>query len=195
MERWSCLSNLALRPRVESHYMGRKPLLRGFWPKCPWAVARKLRSSVPVGGSLKGIILSAVSKQWGHWSGWARLGICVGAWNWMLQSGRHLLRAWILQGCVCSHCQHSQCSRGAGVALAGTRGWAQSSSCCRSLVSPDSYGHALHAGKFWQIFPLCFEFSQGRGESFLKCYGFGAGKNKFRLEWWQGGGGGVLQPW
>lgn len=47
--------------------------------------------------------------------------------------------------------------------------------------------HSLHAGKFWQTFPLHFEFSQGRGESFLKCYGFGVGKSKLRLEWWQGG--------
>lgn len=193
MERWRCLSNLALQPRVESHYMGRKPLLRGFWPKCPWAAARKLGSSVPVGGSLKGIILPVESKRREHWSGWAGLGICVGAWNWMLQSGRHLLCAWILQRCVCSHCQHSQCSRGAGVALAGTRGWAQSSSCCSSLVSPGSYGHALHAGKFWQIFPLCFEFSQRRGESFPEMLWFWCCEKQIQIG--MVAGWGVLQPW
>lgn len=46
--------------RVPLH--GLKATMGAFGQKCPWTVARKLGSSVPMDGSLKGIILSVVNK-------------------------------------------------------------------------------------------------------------------------------------
>lgn len=49
-----------------------------------------------------------------------------------------------------------------------------------ALCLQTAVDYALPAGKLWQTFPFHFEFSRGRGESFLKCFGFGVGKNKLR---------------
>lgn len=141
--------------RVSLH--GQKATMVAFGQKCRWTAARKLGSSVPMGGSLKGIILSVVDKWWGNWSGWAGLGKARFLWVHEIgsQSGRLLPGAWILQGWVYSHCQHSQCSREAGVALVGTRGWTQSSSYYSSLASPDSYAPFIACRK------ILAKFSRG----------------------------------
>lgn len=40
---------------------------------------------------------------------------------------------------------------------------------------------------FGKFFFCVLNFHREEEKAFLKCYGFGAVKNKFRLEWWQGG--------
>lgn len=165
MERWSCLSELALRPRVESQYVGRKPLWEGFWPKMSLGCSQKIGKLSSCNWLLERDnpvcceqMMEKLVRMSRTWEG----QISVGAWNWISRSGRRLPGAWILQGRVYSRCQHSQCSQGAGVALEGTRGWTQSSSCYSSLVSPDSCGLCIACRKTLANFSFSFWIFTGK---------------------------------
>lgn len=149
---------------AKGHYMGRKPLW-GFWPKVSLDCSHKTGKLSSYGWLLERNnpvcceqMMEKLVRMSRTWEG----QIFVGAWNWISQSSKHLPGAWTLQGCEFSHWQHSQCSRGAGVALVGTRGWTQSSSCYNSLASPDSYGPFIACRKILANFSFAFWIFTGK---------------------------------